>query len=187
MKIRLLYSYQSFKKGDIFEVSKEYVTFIDKEKAPWTINNTKGSIKAFEFIEEENGSMLRNMYESMKMTNNALRDTGVKLEQKIAKDEIDYENIKTLYQHERREHEKTSQGNTQIIIDLQDEARLLKEEFESLKGQNEMIKKANEDLNKLKSESEDWIIKLRSEVSCLKFSGENNLIKDLIKLIEVSK
>ena len=89
-----------------------------------------------------------------------------------------------LFEFIEEENQNKENGT---ITSLRYSNDLLREELKSLQDQNETIKKENEDLNKLKSESEDWIIKLRSEVSCSKFSGENNLIKDLTKLIEVSK
>ena len=54
MKIKLLYDYHSFKKGDIFEISKEHATFFDKGKIPWSIINIEGEERLFEFIEDEN-------------------------------------------------------------------------------------------------------------------------------------
>ena len=60
MKIKLLQDFCKFTKGDIFEVSRDQISFIDEIKNPWIITNTDKSYKAFEFIEEEN-DIVRNL------------------------------------------------------------------------------------------------------------------------------
>ena len=95
---------------------------------------------------------------------------------------------------------KLKAENQAYIASLQNNRNTLEKQVEILEKESNGLQIENDelltnlnlksiqvfDLQKLKTDNQDWIIKLRSEISCLKFSGETSLIKDLTKLIEVS-
>ena len=189
MKIKLLRDYYRFKKGEIFEVSKEYATFIDKEKIPWSVNNTKGSIKAFEFIEEENQNKENGTIISLGYSNDLLKEELKSLQDQNETIKKENEGLNKL-KAENQAYIASLQNNRNT---LEKQVEILEKESNGLQIENdELLTNLNLksiqvfDLQKLKTDNQDWIIKLRSEISCLKFSGETSLIKDLTKLIEVS-